>query len=88
MKASSGTFALKMIGGLLLTAAQIFLGFFGGPLIVLSIIVLPAPILFLVALFKPGLWEKKGLRLYLTGAAFCSLIGSCYVVGFFLLHSS
>ena len=84
----SRRFVMNQIGGILITCIQIYLGLYPNLLTYLSVLVLPAPLLFLLVLIWPKAREARLLRYYLVGAVVLSMLGIVYRFGWLFIHAT
>jgi hypothetical protein len=86
---SLGLFRLMMLVGLVASIYMIRLALIWPSYFTLfALLVLPAPVCFLIVAIKPEVWKKKIMRYYLTGAGPLALAGIAYYLGFVYLHTS
>jgi hypothetical protein len=74
-KASSVSVRLRCLGGAFLTASLLYLGIYPGLFTIVAIPALPSPILFLVAVVRPSLFQDhQVVRFYLIGCSIAAVL--------------
>jgi hypothetical protein len=84
----SGRFVMNQVGGIFITCVQIFLGLYPNLLTYLSVIIFPAPFLFVFVLIRPKSLAIKFVRFYLVGAVVLSVLGILYRFGWLLVYAT
>lgn len=78
-KKISAGIRLWCLGGALLTGSLLYLGIYPSLFTILAILVLPSPILFLVAVVRPSLFQNhRALRFYLVGCSIAAVLSWLY----------